>query len=156
MILVFPTHVGVFLVCHVARLTNLSLPHTRGGVSHRHFIRVKFLWSSPHTWGCFSSRAFIVESLAVFPTHVGVFPVTPLLIHNLNCLPHTRGGVSDATFTDMNDPRSSPHTWGCFSVILFRYRHSSVFPTHVGVFPSRRRLIQQDRSLPHTRGGVSS
>ena len=53
---VFPTHVGVFPL-QALRLGHLrSLPHARGGVSGGVFFHVAGDWSSPRTWGCFSTR----------------------------------------------------------------------------------------------------
>ena len=51
---------------------------------------------------------------------------------------------------------SSPHTWGCFSIAQYLVKGQSVFPTHVGVFPSYETCDPSGVSLPHTRGGVSS
>ncbi len=51
--LVFPTHVGVFLVARIAAVARMGLPHARGGVSCcRNEERASFR-SSPLTWGCF-------------------------------------------------------------------------------------------------------
>ena len=70
---------------------------------------------------------------------------------------------------------SSPRTWGCFHAALGRSMIFTVFPTHVGVFPRRRRRLYvsevfpthvgvfpgsfampcPDTGLPHARGGVS-
>ena len=51
--------------------------------------------------------------------------------------------------------RSSPHTWGCFSVWPNGSDSPDVFPTHVGVFLGMDCRASCNRSLPHTRGGVS-
>ena len=55
-LMVFPTHVGVFLSIYAFASHMLSLPHARGGVS---FLGLKppfLIASSPRTWGCFKKR----------------------------------------------------------------------------------------------------
>ena len=53
---------------------NISLPHTRGGVSLWSLEGVDFHKSSPHPWGCFRLLASFLFVAIVFPTPVGVFP----------------------------------------------------------------------------------
>ena len=91
---VFPTHVGVFLNSATLAGDELSLPHTRGGVSFATAFGLIAQPSSPHTWGCFRLATAQADLNAVFPTHVGVFP--GLVKSHLRAarLPHTRGGVS--------------------------------------------------------------
>ena len=126
---------GVFLPALRGVLVTFRLPHARGGVSDDfgYFTHVNV--SSPRTWGCFSRTCHARHSDGVFPTHVGVFLVDLYDFHEVERLPHARGGVS-------------------------RFQKSSsalfpVFPTHVGVFPAFRFLAQPSDSLPHARGGVS-
>ena len=77
-----------------------GLPHARGGVSKRfHAVALSF---------------------PVFPTHVGVFPLSSSYNADTLSLPHARGGVS--TSRD-----KAEHA-------LF------VFPTHVGVFLGEKDL----------------
>ena len=71
--LVFPTHVGVFLMGERAIMLINSLPHACGGVSQpveSYFEKRK---SSPRMWGCFCSFYPLLFFVSVFPTHVGVF-----------------------------------------------------------------------------------
>ena len=70
-------------------------------------------------------------------------------------LPHARGGVSRVAEPSAAMVRSSPRTWGCFSVVTIRFTPVSVFPTHVGVFPPLFRSDGSRAGLPHARGGVS-
>ena len=91
----------------------------------------------------------------VFPTHVGVFPSFVEKFPEPLSLPHARGGVSKICGFSMQRVQSSPRTWGCFFIILLFFYHSSVFPTHVGVFPRKGDVRSLWRSLPHARGGVS-
>ena len=51
--------------------------------------------------------------------------------------------------------RSSPRTWGCFSVVLGYSAPKPVFPTHVGVFLTGNGEVCGSDRLPHARGGVS-
>ena len=51
---------------------------------------------------------------------------------------------------------SSPHPWGCFHGGERHPVAGVVFPTPVGVFPSRSAPPVWPVCLPHTRGGVSS
>ena len=71
-------------------------------------------------------------------------------------LPHARGGVSGLFFLTGLTLESSPRTWGCFQGVLVHFPSSTVFPTHVGVFPSFRARSAMYSGLPHARGGVSS
>ena len=73
--------------------------------------------------------------VAVFPTHVGVFPEKAKLSLDEVSLPHACGGVSKATEAIKRVQESSPRMWGCFCL------HTS----------TRRRR----GSLPHACGGVS-
>ena len=133
--IVFPTHVGVFLMKKEVTIALRGLPHARGGVSP-------------------SSRS-LSTTPAVFPTHVGVFPRLPRLTVAINRLPHARGGVSLTPGSSLMPGRSSPRTWGCFYKIIMGQSDLRVFPTHVGVFPRPSRTPWPTGSLPHARGGVS-
>ena len=50
---VFPTHVGVFLVLAGGVYAHGGLPHARGGVSTNRTRHRRTYPSSPRTWGCF-------------------------------------------------------------------------------------------------------
>ena len=71
-------------------------------------------------------------------------------------LPHARGGVSIILWLLVPYIRSSPRSWGCFQNLHPTLKCLSVFPTLVGVFPSRGCRSNQGWSLPHARGGVST
>ncbi len=90
---VFPTHVGVFPTSRQPTPPDVSLPHTRGGVSTSTLTSGRAGGSSPHTWGCFLLSDCAPSRRKVFPTHVGVFP--NMLFRRICALglPHTRGGV---------------------------------------------------------------
>ncbi len=113
------------------------------------------LVSSPRTWGCFSTTLIRPMNQIVFPTHVGVFLDENTLTGFSKSLPHARGGVSNMRFCFRPVGESSPRTWGCFHVSLFRILDQVVFPTHVGVFLVYIRELAVERRLPHARGGVS-
>ncbi len=84
-------------------------------------------------WGCFQAAFFHLFGEIVFPTRVGVFLVSAPVKICTYSLPHACGGVSEpvssATFSFM----SSPHMWGCFSLIETAQLVEQVFPTHVGL-----------------------
>ena len=94
---VFPTHVGVFLWHKLADFSAYCLPHARGGVSDTYAELIKQKRSSPRTWGCFSRATASGAASGVFPTHVGVFLIVSFKESSGLCLPHARGGVSDAS-----------------------------------------------------------
>ena len=71
---VFPTLVGVFLVCFVNPRCPVGLPHARGGVSPASSAQLFLLTSSPRSWGCFQKYSKKYVGGEVFPTLVGVFP----------------------------------------------------------------------------------
>ena len=112
--------------------------------------------SSPRTWGCFQGGCYGRRQGMVFPTHVGVFLLCVMTLCACSCLPHARGGVSLAEWTDMQDMESSPRTWGCFSIMAWLLSVKFVFPTHVGVFPGHHAGASSGFGLPHARGGVSA
>ena len=72
----------------------IGLPHMRGGVSQEMEAVQADNLSSPHAWGCFRLAVYYAAEEAVFPTCVGVFLSTPLVVSPRVCLPHMRGGVS--------------------------------------------------------------
>ena len=152
---VFPTPVGVFLTLPVSLTTSVCLPHTRGGVSRNSTLSRRSCWSSPHPWGCFPDPQRQRAGRAVFPTPVGVFPLSCHAGRSLIRLPHTRGGVSNHCCFVRSFRLSSPHPWGCFSKGIEALAPFKVFPTPVGVFPWRTPTRSAQVSLPHTRGGVS-
>ena len=133
----------------------MCLPHARGGVSADMAKPLKTNSSSPRTWGCFHVSLFRILDQVVFPTHVGVFLISELLLNIEIGLPHARGGVSRCATRGTTGRRSSPRTWGCFSPSGFTIWSASVFPTHVGVFLSSFADAKLCLGLPHARGGVS-
>ena len=93
---------------------------------------------------------------SVFPTPVGVFPLSTRKGCTLKSLPHARGGVSLGNRLLPALSRSSPRPWGCFHSTLLDMYCAEVFPTPVGVFPVVCIRRRARRRLPHARGGVSS
>ncbi len=73
---VFPTPVGVFLQSSPKLIIKHCLPHARGGVSKRRSYITCTFRSSPRPWGCFSLQNALVYADKVFPTPVGVFPIS--------------------------------------------------------------------------------
>ena len=146
---------GVFPSVKISYAKNPRLPHARGGVSSRKSVSTFIRKSSPRTWGCFLYRAQAVPCSSVFPTHVGVFLQRRTARQWATCLPHARGGVSLHPVFLRSPSRSSPRTWGCFSSLTASQTSLSVFPTHVGVFPSPDTSSPAPLCLPHARGGVS-
>ena len=111
---VFPTHVGVFLFPTLNASKIGCLPHACGGVSIPGTVLNGLSRSSPRMWGCFCSGSSVSCHRAVFPTHVGVFPVRELLSIMNGSLPHACGGVSALRFFSVEAAKSSPRMWGCF------------------------------------------
>jgi len=70
---VFPMHVGVFLYKLHHSGGFVCLPHARGGVSSFVVYTSMGQTSSPCTWGCFHATSSQLDSMKVFPMHVGVF-----------------------------------------------------------------------------------
>ena len=87
---------------------------------------------------------------------MGVFLCSCHCIRLVRGLPHARGGVSDVSSMRESASESSPRPWGCFHIVRSLPNWQDVFPTPVGVFPSRRSPSACARGLPHARGGVSS
>ena len=153
--LVFPTSVGVFLICFSQLVLRQGLPHVRGGVSDVRVLVSKPKMSSPRPWGCFSENGTGWICRIVFPTSVGVFPLKAMRDEMRASLPHVRGGVSPSKDGYAFGLLSSPRPWGCFSGSGSESQYSAVFPTSVGVFPHSLLLFCRVMGLPHVRGGVS-
>ncbi|SVR64844.1 Domain of uncharacterised function (DUF2825) [Klebsiella pneumoniae] len=113
-VIVFPTHVGVFLKSASSCRSAAGLPHARGGVSRSTWTASRPWASSPRTWGCFCRHIVLYPLVSVFPTHVGVFLVREETPQGSPRLPHARGGVSNSPPGGGSLCRSSPRTWGCF------------------------------------------
>ena len=67
-----------------------------------------------------------------------------------------RGGVSMDSIFYVERNKYSPHAWGCFYFTKYKGYLEDVFPTCVGVFPSKSPNLFLSVSIPHMRGGVSS
>ena len=55
-VIVFPTPVGVFLFKKITFISEVCLPHARGGVSQGDLLELSLRMSSPRPWGCFSDK----------------------------------------------------------------------------------------------------
>ena len=136
---VFPTPVGVFPMANETLPASRCLPHARGGVSYRVVPLDQLIQSSPRPWGCFPKTEWTVLDILVFPTPVGVFPISPPASKECISLPHARGGVSSIRRTASHGFSSSPRPWGCFFLKTRASECISVFPTPVGVFLNGQR-----------------
>ncbi len=154
--MVFPTPVGVFLRRWQTGQQPGSLPHARGGVSGKSLSNYILPGSSPRPWGCFYFMRYCVSDLLVFPTPVGVFLKVARCRLSGWCLPHARGGVSQANCWKYRVIPSSPRPWGCFLITPCLTQRRRVFPTPVGVFLNPAPALAPRYRLPHARGGVST
>ena len=128
----------------------------RGGVSPARLSLPRYNKSSPRAWGCFQTKSGGGERIVVFPTCVGVFPMSLTLPLLKGSLPHVRGGVSAHVAGDFTAGSSSPRAWGCFHLLHILFILGPVFPTCVGVFLGLNARTATQTSLPHVRGGVSA
>ena len=128
----------------------------RGGVSRGQSSRFFPGWSSPRAWGCFRFLRARYRRDRVFPTCVGVFPLSHWRPLCHSCLPHVRGGVSARVSAGRRKTSSSPRAWGCFFSLTDTRLLYRVFPTCVGVFLGIERAMDARLRLPHVRGGVSN
>ncbi len=154
--IVFPTRVGVFPEHSAGQDLRKRLPHARGGVSKMFQDLWEFAASSPRAWGCFLYQSMAGLPEYVFPTRVGVFLYMASLESGQASLPHARGGVSLKEASSHLSVESSPRAWGCFRPGHGRRHLHHVFPTRVGVFPTKPLTISGESCLPHARGGVST
>ncbi len=152
---VFPTPVGVFPLGSLSLPVIAGLPHACGGVSSGPLRYALSLRSSPRLWGCFLRQASGHDAGVVFPTPVGVFPVTGLVAYMGARLPHACGGVSTLMPEATKRRESSPRLWGCFYISARQAWGDAVFPTPVGVFLLIVVSAEPEPSLPHACGGVS-
>ncbi len=140
---VFPTPVGVFPYDAAFAATIGGLPHARWGVSGHPPAGLPLLLSSPRPWGCFRGGSAVLGGRRVFPTPVGVFLMSASMRRPGRGLPHARGGVSYYGKHLASSRQSSPRPWGCFPDCGARRWPVRVFPTPVGVFPSRTALVSR-------------
>ena len=112
---VFPTCVGVFHFPPRSGRSGDGLPHVRGGVSCVPQSALPVKVSSPRAWGCFQVCSHLIYCTAVFPTCVGVFLIFFPNLPYSSGLPHVRGGVSRLRVLSVQQKKSSPRAWGCFS-----------------------------------------
>ena len=137
------------------RIDAYGLPHAGGGVSSRKDSTISTEKSSPRRWGCFCWHKDYGFQVIVFPTPVGVFPLSINRTDLIARLPHAGGGVSQISHVSSLGVRSSPRRWGCFH-LAHRFRPMTlVFPTPVGVFPLQYLQDKGYLRLPHAGGGVS-
>ena len=71
----------------------------------------------------------------VFPTHVGVGPVTERISMPRMSIPHACGGGSMNATKNMEVKEYSPRMWGWVQPFYQTKLQENVFPTHVGVGP---------------------
>ena len=151
---VFPTHVGVFLHMLDYPFFSLCLPHACGGVPPIPIAIKRQTPSSPRMWGGSPTIHHRGRRAFVFPTHVGVFLPHRKMRKLSSGLPHACGGVPG----DRRDPRhcceSSPRMWGCSYLGYAMNFGPYVFPTHVGVFLRLVSGLENMCRLPHACGGV--
>ena len=146
---------GVFLVNEPVLSAGGGLPHVRGGVSGIQQHTAAVPGSSPRAWGCFQDGSLRPCPHGVFPTCVGVFRNDTRGNDFYHCLPHVRGGVSEALPDGSVHTVSSPRAWGCFFGKNALQSFKKVFPTCVGVFLKAPSAVYWFTGLPHVRGGVS-
>ncbi len=138
--LVFPTHVGMFLVPSLLRMVNICFPHACGDVprlANDLHIPVVF---SPRMWGCSAGRAGTYARPRVFPTHVGMFRRRRDRKTADMRFPHACGDVPMRRCSVRHADVFSPRMWGCSAPTTPGRDRRSVFPTHVGMFRGKNRL----------------
>ena len=130
-----------------------ALPHARGGGPSGSPGSDALARSSPRTWGWTAPARSSRTTYSLFPTHVGVDPISRLGRCRRRPLPHARGGGPNTRREPWKGSGSSPRTWGWTPSLMEIPTASALFPTHVGVDPSCAPLAPPGRSLPHARGG---
>ena len=90
-----------------------SFPHSRGDVPRLYLADGFHRVFSPLTWGCSEALGQVFESVAVFPTHVGMFQCMADLRMRRASFPHSRGDVPRSLLRGLHWVGFSPLTWGC-------------------------------------------
>ena len=132
--IVFPTRVGVYLMCLGFLTLTSGFPHTRGGVPnvHRHCFSADHVF--PTRVGVYLMTAGITPGTLSFPHTRGGVPIGSNDINLIPGFPHTRGGVPVTTAVSSGSITFSPHAWGCTDNLIFYGDAVKVFPTRVGVY----------------------
>ena len=155
---VFPTQVGMFPATSRWMRCVWGFPHAGGDVSGLGFLMDTLAPFSPRRWGCFQQTTLAsMQSIGfphaggdvsvkdfgavgdgvVFPTQVGMFLKYRLKDRGLQSFPHAGGDVSTWHQAGPACGMFSPRRWGCFSQTVQPASLRLVFPTQVGMFPSR-------------------
>ena len=136
----------------------MTFPHAGGGVPTISGSYRDSCISSPRTWGCTLMGGCMQQDFFIFPTRVGVYPITDPAEIDADDLPHACGGVPISQskgisinifptpvgvyhlhFVCLDHNASFPHaSGGVPENASLRSLLESLFPTHVGVYPRKR------------------
>ena len=144
---------GVILVVWLWRYLIVCIPHTGGGDPHFQQCPASGAMYSPHGWGWSHDPNSPRARPHVFPTRVGVIPLDNPLSASSSSIPHTGGGDPPAISSPILSLEYSPHGWGWSQSIWLSSYVWWVFPTRVGVIPTRIHLPYLRQGIPHTGGG---
>ena len=149
---VFPTQVGMILLCVSHSKCHISFPHTSGDDPSRKRCREKWISFSPHKWGWSFYCKKVSEWMRVFPTQVGMILGRYDLLWFLCSFPHTSGDdPSTISWWCFWSP-FSPHKWGWSQVRCYENWLDRVFPTQVGMILYVSIEFADISCFPHTSG----
>jgi hypothetical protein len=95
---------------------------------------------------------FRVDTLGVFPTHVGMFHGFGQTRSMMNKFPHMCGDVPDAAIVTAMIVDFSPPAWGWPVDRQIHHHIGRVFPTRVGMARHTTIRCADQRRFPHPRG----
>ncbi len=105
-------------------------------------------------WGCSGDETIGIIQTCIFPTHVGMFRLSPRNTLTRKNFPHACGDVP-AVITALSAIFGfSPRMWGCSDFDHGTIHSRLIFPTHVGMFRSDHGTTHSRLNFPHACGDV--
>ena len=134
----YPTRVGMHPAATGSGIRGRGLPHTRGDAPRGSATTTSASSLTPHAWGCTTAARRVADSIAAYPTRVGIHPPLAPPARRSARLPHTRGDAPAPLTSRSRRMRLTPHAWGCTRRRAVRTRPRLASPTRVGMHPPRR------------------
>ena len=136
-------------------LQNWSFPYASGGVAVHLSDLISTNPFSLRKWGCCLRLIVVIVITNVFPTQVGVLPISLTGFFNQGCFPYASGGVAKNRLERSWNQWFSLRKWGCCHTNAGVVGCMPVFPTQVGVLPSQTVLFICRMGFPYASGGVA-
>ena len=129
-----PTFVGNFWFRFSKYYVTSVHPHIRGELLVQILQVLRYLGSSPHSWGTSEKISPSMILNRFIPTFVGNLCWTNWPALGIPVHPHIRGELTVAAGAKKTFSGSSPHSWGTFQKTSEKTNEIRFIPTFVGNF----------------------